>query len=178
LNIDEIRAGNHKEFNRLVENQIDSLYLLVLRITCNEEDARDVVQDTFMKVWVKRKTIKNGSSLKAYIRRIAVNKCYDLLRMKKYRQRTNIDIERVMLNELSEGKDADYKLNNDEALSLLKMLASELSPRQKLVFTLVEIEELSHDEVSEITGMSKTNIKTNLRHARLRIEGIIRKYVN
>lgn len=178
INIDEIRAGNHKEFRLLIDNYIDGLYSLVVRITCNEHDAWDIVQDTFMKVWEKRKTIRSGNSVKAYIRRIAVNKCYDLLRMKKYRHGTDIDNHRVLLNELAGGKDADYKLNNDEAITLLKMLASKLSPGQKIVFSLVEIEELSHDEVAEITGMSKTSIKSNLRHARQKVEGEIRKYLN
>ena len=178
VDMDEIRAGNQSEFRRLVDDQIDSLYALVVRITCNEEDARDIVQDTFMKLWEKRKTIRSDKSIIAYIRRIAVNKCYDLLRMRKHRPDMKTDNPDVLLYEITGGERADHMLDRNEALSMLKTLAMELSPLQRIVFTMIEIEELSHDEVSEITGIGKTSVKSNLRHARVKVETKIRKYLN
>jgi len=174
----KIRNGNEVEFRKLVDEHMDYIYITAFRITANEDDARDIVQDTFMKVWEKRKIIKSGNSIKAYISRIAVNKCYDLLRMKRHRYYMEIDNQRAVLNEITGSERADYMLNKNETLSILKTLARELSPRQRIVFTMIEIEELSHDEVSEITGMSKTSIKSNLRHAKVKVEEKIRNYLN
>ena len=91
---------------------------------------------------------------------------------------TNRTDNRFLMNEIVGNDRADYKLNNDEAILILNTLVSGLSPRQRIVFTMVEIEELSHDEVAEITGMSKNSIKSNLRHARKKLEGFITKYLN
>ena len=177
-NIKAIRAGNESEFRKLVDENMDCIYMTAFRIAADEDDARDIVQDTFLKVWEKRKSIKDNKSVTSYIRRIAVNKCYDLLRRRKIMYGTNRTDNRFLMNEIVGNDRADYKLNNDEAILILNTLVSGLSPRQRIVFTMVEIEELSHDEVAEITGMSKNSIKSNLRHARKKLEGFITKYLN
>ena len=170
-NIDKIKAGNENEFRKLVDIHMDSIYITALRITADEDDARDIVQETFIKVWEKRKSIRGSNSFRSYIMRIAINKCYDLLRRRKSRRETNGVEYTSVINELADSNRADYKLNNEEAISILNALVKRLSPRQRIVFTMVELEELSHDEVAEITGMSKTSIKSNLSHARKKIEG-------
>jgi len=157
---------------------MDYLYTMVLRIMANEQDAGDIVQDTFIKVWEKRKSIKDEESLKPYLRKIAINKCYDQLRKRKTRYvEDNIDNDSV-INHITSYEQADQKLEKEEALILLKFLVSRLSPRQRIVFTMVELQELSHDEVSEITGLSKTSIKSNLHHARKNMEGKLKDFLN
>jgi RNA polymerase sigma-70 factor (ECF subfamily) len=176
--IRKIKAGNENEFRKLVDENMDCIYLTALRITADEDDARDIVQETFMKVWEKRKSIKSDNNIIPYIRRIAVNKCYDLMRKRKSRYGANRTVDTSLLTEIAGDSRADYKLNNDEVVSILNALASGLSPRQRIVFTMIELEELSHGEVAEITGMSKTSIKSNLSHARKKIEGLLKKYLN
>lgn len=177
-NIDRIKAGNENEFRKLVDVHMDSIYITALRITADEDDARDIVQETFIKVWEKRKSIKGTNSISSYIVRIAINKCYDLLRRRKSRCETNGVEYTSVINMLADSNSADYKINNEEAISILNALVKRLSPRQRIVFTMVELEELSHDEVAEITGMSKTSIKSNLSHARKKMEGSLKKYLN
>ncbi len=177
-NIDRIKAGNENEFRKLVDVHMDSIYITALRITADEDDARDIVQETFIKVWEKRKSIKGTNSISSYIVRIAINKCYDLLRRRKSRFEMNGVEYTSVINMLADSNSADYKLNNEEAISILNALVKRLSPRQRIVFTMVELEELSHDEVAEITGMSKTSIKSNLSHARKKMEGSLKKYLN
>ncbi|MBN1388246.1 MAG: RNA polymerase sigma factor [Bacteroidales bacterium] len=175
--IKKIKAGDENEFRKLIDANMDNIYVTALRITADEDDARDVVQETFLKVWEKRKSINDNNCIRPYIRRIAVNKCYDLLRKRKSRYRINGIADTSFLAEVAGDSRADYNLNNNEAVSLLNALASGLSPRQRIVFTMVELEGLSHDEVAEITGMNKTSIKSNLSHARKKIEGVIKQYL-
>ncbi len=177
-NIKKIKAGNEYEFRKLVDAHMDSIYITALRISADEDDARDIVQETFMKVWEKRKTIKDCNSIRPYIMRIAINKCYDLLRRRKSKHETNRIDSPSVLNEIADSNQADYKLNNEEAISIINVLVKGLSPRQRIVFTMVELEELSHDEVAGITGMSKTSIKSNLSHARKKMEQSLKKYLN
>lgn len=155
---------------------MDFIYVTAFRITADEDDARDIVQETFLKVWEKRGILKKGSSVISYIRKIAVNKCYDLLRRRKFRfADTRID-DGFLINEINADDRADDELNNEEAASILRSLASGLSPRQRIVFTMIELEELSHDEVAEIIGMNKSSIKSNLSHARKEMERKVKEY--
>ncbi len=149
---------------------MDYVYTVVFRIMANEDDTRDILQDTYLKIWEKRKSIKTEESLKPYLWKIAVNKCHDQLRKRKIRYEEKSIENDSVINAIMSDEQADKKLENDEALFLLKFMVSKLSPKQRIVFTMVELQELSHDEVSEITGMSKNSIKSNLNHARKRLD--------
>lgn len=177
-NISEIKSGNRNEFGKLVEENMDYIYKTALVIMANEEDARDIVQDTFLNVWDKRKAIKTRESLRPYLRKIAVNKCYDQLRRRKIRKMESWIEDESKIKSIISDEHPDKKLENDEALSLLKILVSGLSPSQRVVFTMVELDEMSHDEVSELTGMKKTLIKSNLRHARKKLEEKLKDYLS
>jgi len=176
--IEKIKAGNEDEFRKLVDVHMDSIYATAMRITTDEDDARDIVQETFMKVWEKRKSIKENKSIRSYIMRIAINKCYDLIRKRKSRYKANRVDYTSVINEIADNNRPDYKLDNEEVVSILKALVKGLSPKQRIAFTMVELEELSHDEIAEITGMSKTSIKSNLNHARKKMEKSLKKYLN
>ena len=71
----------------------------------------------------------------------------------------------------------EQELNNKELGSLIRTLTKNLSYKQKVVFILSELEGLSHDAIAEITGMTKTSIKSNLNHARRNIGEILKKHL-
>ncbi len=173
--INKIRKGNPEEFRRLIDINMDRVYAIALRITADTEDAGDIVQDTFIKVWKKRGSVNNGKSIEGLIRRIVINKCYDLLRKRKRIAVNQADNE-IFMNLYSDDE-ADKELNNKETASIISSLCNGLSPRQKLVFTLVDLEQMSHDEVAGITGLSKSSIKSNLNYARKKIRDGMRKHL-
>ncbi len=174
-NISQIKEGNQIEFRKLMDDNMDNIYTIAFRITASEEDARDIVQDTFVRLWEKRKTLKESGRVKFLLRKIAVNKSYDLLRKRKRNKTDSTDMTVFKL--LAGGENADHKLNEKEALTVLRSLASVLSPKQRIVFTMVEMQELSHDEVAGITGMTKSSIKSNLNHAKRRMENLVDGYI-
>lgn len=173
--ISEIKAGSQGEFRKLIDGSADDIFALALKITADEEDARDIVQDSFIRLWEKRKTLKEKDSLLPFLKKITVNKCLDHLRKKKNHNINTASPE--LLNTLASSVQADSELQNQELFSLLKSLGSGLSPKQKVVFTMVELEQMSHDEVANITGMTKNSIKSNLRHAKRRLEEYVRYYL-
>ena len=69
------------------------------------------------------------------------------------------------------------ELENSETALIINLLSERLSPKQKAIFVLSDIEQMSHDEISEITGMSKSGIKSNLHHARKHISEMVEKYL-
>ena len=68
-------------------------------------------------------------------------------------------------------------MENSETARIISLLTDRLSPKQKAVFVLSDLEEMSHDEISEITGMSKSGIKANLHYARKNISEMVKKYL-
>lgn len=175
-----VRAGNKVEFGKMVDDNMHSVYITAMRIIADEEDARDIAQETFIKVWEKRKSIRDGNSFSSYLKRITVNKCYDLLRKRRTRYNTGAYFHenRSVINEIASCDSADLKLTNEETRSVLNILTEKLSPRQRVIFALVEIEELSHEEVAALTGMKKTAIKSNLSHAKKKMGTLIKQYLN
>jgi len=174
----EIRAGNRDEFSRLVEQNMDYIYRTALMLMANEEDARDIVQDTFLAAWDKRRLIRDSESLRPYLRKITVNKCYDQLRRRKRWKENFSPDDEAAVKELASDEHPERKLENDEAIALIKAAVSGLSPRQRIIFTLVELEGMSHSEVCEMTGMKKTIIKSNLSHARKKLDEKLKEYLS
>jgi RNA polymerase sigma-70 factor (ECF subfamily) len=106
-----------------------------------------------------------------------VNKCYDQLRKRKRNPEFVADEQTWALisNRISEGPSADLEYR--ETAQIINLLTNRLSPKKKAVFILSDLEEMSNDEISEITGMSKSAIKANLHYARKSISDMVEKYL-
>jgi RNA polymerase sigma-70 factor (ECF subfamily) len=175
--IEECRGGNFNNFRKLVELTSPFTYSVAFRILGDEDQAKDIVQETMVTIWQKIRKIKSAEGYKTWIYRIVVNKCYDQLRKKKRHQEFVADEQTWALisNSISAGPSAE--LENYETAQIINLLTKKLSPKQKTVFILSEIEEMSGDEISEITGMRKSVIKANLYYARKNISEMVEKYL-
>ncbi|MDX2413847.1 MAG: RNA polymerase sigma factor [Bacteroidales bacterium] len=162
-----IRKGDREVFRDYMDSTIDIIYRLVFIFIARHDDTNDIVQETFIKVWEKRKTLRSDKSIMSWTKKIAINKSYDYLRKQS---RTIPDSDDKKLADLISGIEADDNIKDEEYHSILHALTGMLSPRQKLVFTLSVIEKLSADEIAEITGLSKTSIKSNLYHSRKTVQ--------
>ena len=175
--IEECRGGNFNNFRKLVEVTSPFAYSVAFRMLVDEDQAKDVVQETMITIWQKLKKIKSAEVYKTWIYRIVVNKCYDQLRKRKRNPEFVADelTWELISNRLSEGPSAD--LENKETAQIISLLTNKLSPKQKAVFILSDLEEMSNDEISEITGISKSAIKGNLHYARKNISEKVEKYL-
>jgi RNA polymerase sigma-70 factor (ECF subfamily) len=175
--IEECRQGNLQSFRQVVEISSRSAFNVAFRILGDEEEARDIVQETMITLWRTIKNIKSAASFKTWFYRIVVNKCYDKLRIRKRNPEFRMDENAWALisNRISE--DPSTEMENSETARIINLLTEKLSPKQKAVFILSDIEEMSNEEISAITGMSRTNIKANLHYARKRIREMIEKHL-
>lgn len=138
-------------------------FRLAMGILGNEEEARDTVQDGFVRVWQNIDRYRNDTPFSTWFYRIIVNICYDRLRkMKQNQAYVNYQASNSTLANHAE----DHSVHFDDGLQLLKKLSDNLSEKQKTVFVLRDLEDLSVEEVSAITSMHPDQIKTNLYHAR------------
>lgn len=175
--IEECRQGNLNNFRKLVELTSPFAYSVAFRMLGDEEKAKDIVQETMVTIWQKLKKIKTAEVYKTWTYRIVVNKCYDEMRKRKRNPEQIADesIWSLIANRVSVEPSAS--LENSETSAIISMLTGKLSSKQKSVFVLSDLEGMSNDEVSEITGISKSAVKANLYHARKSISEKIEKYL-
>lgn len=152
-------------------------YSVAFRMLGDDETAKDVVQETMVTIWQKLRKIKSAEVYKTWIYRIVVNKCYDEIRKRKRNQEQIADEPTwtLIAERISAGPSSS--LEDSETSAIIRMLTERLSSKQKAVFVLSDLEGLSNDEVSEITGISKSAVKANLYHARKSISEKIEKYL-
>lgn len=164
-------------FSVLINTSSPFAFSVAFRMLGNEAKASDIVQDSMVVIWKNINKIKSAESYKSWLYRIVVNKCYDELRKRKKNPEINMDDKTWAIISESTSENPSLSLENREIANIINVLTEKLSPKQKAVFVLSELEELSNDEISEITSMSKTNVKANLYYARKRIGEMIEKHI-
>jgi RNA polymerase sigma-70 factor (ECF subfamily) len=175
--IEECRGGNFNNFRKLIELTSPFAYSVAFRMLGNEDQSKEVVQETMITIWQKLKKIKTAEVYKTWVYRIVVNKCYDQMRKRKRNPEfvTDDKVWELISNRISEEPSA--VLENSETAKIINILTERLSSRQKAVFVLSDLEGMSNDEVSDIIGISQSAVKANLYHARKNISEKVGKYL-
>ncbi len=163
--IRKCKEGNHKAFEMLVDQHSDQAFRVAFRILNDTLEAEDVVQEAFIRAWETMEKFREDASFAAWIFKIATNLSYDILRSGRKKKTERID-EKGLEDIICSLENPEQKLDKRESALLIKAISEKLSPKQKLAFVLIDVEGLSHDEAVDITGISKTRLKSNLYHAR------------
>jgi len=168
------KRNDQKSFRIIVEAHQYMVYSLAFRIMCNEEEAKDIVQETFIKVWLNLSGFDLEKKFSTWVYAITTHLCLDKLKSLKQRFKSESLNENV--NILISSENADKKLIDSELGEVILSLTNELTPKQKIVFTLRYFEDLEMDEIVEITGLTPEKIKGNLYLARQAIRTKIERY--
>jgi len=159
-----------EDFNQLVSSMKDKMYRLALRIVRNEEDAHDVVQESFLKIWKKREKIEQVTNQAAYCMTITRNMSIDKLRGKKMNL-SDIDEQYDLKAKIADPENA--YIASDQYNRLIEIVNS-LPENHKTVIQLRDVEGYTYKEISEITGYSVEKVKVYLHRARTRLRLIIK----
>ncbi len=170
-------ARDQSAFRMLVDNYAGFAFSVAFRIMNDEDESKDIVQESFIAVWDKIEGFNPENNFSNWLYRIIVNRCYDALRKKKRNPLVYPDDSNWNIPGLFSDSNADRGLDNKEVGKLIQRLTNRLSNKQKVVFVLSELEGLSREDIAEITGMSRTSIKSNLFHARQKIGKLIEKHI-
>ena len=167
-------TGEREAFSELVDLTSPRIYALGLRMLGNEQDAEDVLQETYIKAFRALKTFEGRSSLETWLFRIAANEALMLLRKgKKSSADLDLDADKPEQEEAPEIVDwccvPEHELMNSETRIMLEKAAGSLSPNLRMVFLLREIQDFSVKETAEILGVSEDVVKTRLVRARLKL---------
>lgn len=160
-------SADEQAFSELIERKTPPLLRLAARMLGDREEARDVVQLTFLRVWEKRARFDERWSANTWLYRIATNLAIDHLRSRRGRQERAEPLRHHVLG-LVEGRRsmALADLQQREVARILDELSAELTERQRLVFLLREVEGLSSPEVARIIGCRESTVRNHLFTAR------------
>lgn len=161
------------EFENVLSEYLKPIYNFCFRLVGNEDDAKDLTQDVFIKIWKNLKKYDSKKSLKTWVFTIARNTCYDWLRKKKNITFSQIDnlsnldeeninfIDSISDDQLLPDEIFIEKENSQKVDQALKIL----SPDQLEIIILKYTEELTFEEISEVLGKSINTIKSLNRRA-------------
>jgi len=170
--VDRSQRDDKEAFSRLVSEFQSLVFRLAFRLLCDEDEARDATQETFVKVWLSLKTYDREKRFSTWLYKITCNACYDRLRTLQHspldKECTFSDSANIPSND-----NIEISLSNKQLKELILSYTNELPPQQKLVFMLRDVEELEVEEVQSITGLSPEKIKSTLYLARKNIRNKI-----
>lgn len=147
---------NEIEFNSCVDDYSDSLYRFILKISKNKEDAKDIVQTAFEKLWIHRNKVELLKA-KSYLFTVAYHLMIDQLRK---------EAKMVQTDNFDENLNAATPAHSDLKQILLKAI-NNLNPTQKALILLKDYEGYAYKEIGEIMQLSESQVKVYLHRARL-----------
>lgn len=169
------RKGDPGSQEKLYRQFSAAMYGLCLQYASSEEDAQDILQDGFVKVFRKIDQVKDPKAFPGWIRRVMINTALEKYRSQAVMARVDEEPQAMQL------QITDDTLEALDAEVLVKMI-SELTPRYRMVFNLYAIEGYTHQEIGEMLGISEGTSKSNLSRARAilqeRVEKIYGKAMN
>lgn len=155
-------------FTLLLRKYQQRIYWHIRRLVIDHDDADDLVQDVFIKVWRNLENFREDSQLYTWIYRIATNECMTFLNKKKQKQHVSLDDESSAY--LAEGlKDSSY-FDGNQAQRKLQEAVLTLPDKQRLVFNMKYFEEMKYDEISAILGTTVGGLKASYHIAVKKIE--------
>lgn len=175
-NIDELilraQKGDKEAFREIVEMHQKFAFAVAFKILLNVEDAKDAAQESFIKLWKYIGRYKFEAKFTTWFYKIIINMSLDKLKSRKRKE--DIELPRLSDSELENiiGKE-DYCYANRELAEIITQLTNKLSPKQRLVFTLRDLEGLEIEEVSGTLNMSAGSVKSNLVYARRKIKELL-----
>ncbi|KAA2245467.1 RNA polymerase sigma-70 factor [Chitinophaga agrisoli] len=170
-----VATGNETAFRSLFDRYRGKIYSYALRLSEDTSLADEVVQDVFLKVWLKRKDLPAVENFNAWLYAIARHRMFDMMKQQAREIQT---LEAVQLAAPDTGNNAELSLLEKEHQLLLKDALSQLSPRQQHIYHLSRHHGMKHGEIAHTLNISRHTVKTHLVHALRVIRQHITPYIN
>ena len=151
-----------KEYNECVRDHADSVYRFILKNLRNREDARDVVQSAFEKMWVNRATV-DAARCKSFLFTVAYHQMIDHIRKGRM----------IVLKEEMMEERVLYNKQNSYTRKILEEALARLNEIQRSLVLLKDYEGYSYEEIGSITGLSESQVKVYLHRARVQLKNFL-----
>jgi RNA polymerase sigma-70 factor (ECF subfamily) len=173
--VQRARTGDEQAFSDLVNRYERKIFRLARNITQNEEDAEDILQETFLKAYEHLGEFQGNSKFYTWIVRIAVNESLMKLRKRKSDRTVSLDEsidtgEEMVVREIAVWDNTpEQRYSQEEIRDILEKAIDSLRPAFRTVFVLRDVEELSTEETAAILELSVPAVKSRLLRARLQL---------
>ncbi len=172
--IEKVLAGDTKSFAVLVDRYRDLVFTLALRMLKNREEAEEVAQDTFIKVFKSLSKFKGEAKFSTWIYRITYNSCLDAL--KKYKQEYQKDtIDEFTERQLATLDNAFEILADKEQSQIIEACLRKLPEEESFLLTLYYFDEQSIAEIAKIVAISEANVKVKLFRSRKKLAALLKE---
>lgn len=160
-------------FNQLIRKYQQKVYWHIRKMVIDHDDADDLTQEVFLKVWKNLENFRQDSQLYTWLYRIATNECLTFLSSKRYKFFLPLN---DVAAELSEKLEASTDISGDEVQLKLQKALLRLPDKQRLVFNMRYYDDLKYDEISEILGTSVGALKASYHLAAKKIEEYLKSH--
>jgi RNA polymerase sigma factor (sigma-70 family) len=167
--MEQIRYGNANAFSELVKKYQNVVFSIALKILRNREDAEEIAQETFIKAYRSIHTFQGKSKFSTWLFRITYNTCITEVRKKRF---PTSSIDQVQVNEV--GEEGNFgEFQEEDRAKYLEMALKELAEDDYMLIILYYYQEQSVADISQVTGLSESNIKVKLHRARNKLYSIL-----
>jgi RNA polymerase sigma factor (sigma-70 family) len=163
-------ATREKGFTAIIKKYQEKLYWHIRRMVVEHEDANDVLQNVFIRVWNGLENFREDSQLYTWLYRIATNECLSYLEQQKRKSSASLD---EMESGLSNKVVADKYFDPNKLEWKLQLAIQQLPEKQRVVFTLRYYDEMPYEEMSRVLDTSEGALKASYHHAVKKIEDYI-----
>ncbi|MBD3183986.1 sigma-70 family RNA polymerase sigma factor [Candidatus Poribacteria bacterium] len=170
-------ASVEQDFVVIMQQNQDYIYHLAFNLLNDKEEAKDAVQEVFLKAWKKIDMLRWNTS-KAWLTRVAVNHCLDKIRRRRFRINFHKEPDEI-IESLLPSSDTDPLKNclSKEAQQEVRKAIAKLRPSYRAVLVLRDLEEMSYPEIADILNIKISEVKSNLFRGRKKLKKFLRPYL-
>ncbi len=177
------QQGKEPAFNELVKRYTDRLHNFLFRYTHNHQDCEDLVQETFLRVHKSKQSYERIAKFSTWMYTIALNLAKSLYKKKKRMQKVSIHKDETDPNDFEMNIESPTILQDEElhqklSLEKLEKALMQLAPEFREVVVYRDLQELSYDEIAEITGVAMGTVKSRINRGRAQVQAMIESYVD
>lgn len=171
--VEQIRQGDDGAFETLVRRKTSKVYGLCYRVIGNSEDAKDISQLVFLKLWENLEKYDAKYAFDTWLYRMVTNVAIDFMRSKQ--SRDNAVNSNLRLVKTSVDPEQTVTVARKEVESIFNAVSNVLSPKQKTIFVMSEMEDLRSSEIAKVLGCRESTVRNHLFNARKLMQTQLKK---
>jgi RNA polymerase sigma-70 factor (family 1) len=168
--LQQLKAGSESAFTQLFHYYRGTVYTTAIKFLHSPALAEEIVQDVFLKIWLKRAEIGEVKHLQGYLFIMARNIIFDRIKKLSYES----TVSGILADEQISAGETDYLIRHHQCQQFLKQAIEQLPPQQQKIYSFVKEDGLSHERIADIMKISKHTVK---KHMALALQSI-RKYLD
>jgi len=165
----QAKANNRKAQLKLYKQYCNGMYCVAMRFLKNEDDAEDVLQESFIKAFQKIDQYRGDVTFGAWLKKIVINRSIDFLKLKREHM-ISLDESYMMIAE-----DDDWSINDSITIEEVKLAIETLTDKYKYVLQLYLVEGYDHSEISEILNIKEPTCRTRLLRGKGHLKEVLKK---